>query len=175
MTMTKEDTFNLGYISKTRGLDGEVVAFLDVDYPEEYSELELMFIEIDNTLVPFFIEDVKITNSGFANFKLEDIDNSEQAKELIKCGIYLPNEFLAKLEDDQFYYHEIVGYQLIDNTSKQTATIKQVVEYPNNKLLEVSFQNNEILIPFNDDFIVAIDKENKTLTMNIPEGLFDLN
>ncbi len=173
--MTKEETFNLGYISKTRGLNGEVVAFLDVDYPEEYSELELMFIEIDQTLVPFFIEDIKITNSGFTNFKLEDIETNEQAKELIKCGIYLPNQFLAKLEEDQFYYHEIVGYQLIDNASEQTATIKQVVEYPNNKLLEVNYNNNDILIPFNDDFIVSIDKENKQLIMNIPEGLFDLN
>lgn len=173
--MTKEETFNLGYISKTRGLNGEIVAFLDVDYPEEYSELELMFIEIDQTLVPFFIEDIKITNSGFANFKFEDIDTDEEAKELVKCGIYLPNELLADLADDQFYYHEIVGYQLIDNISKQTAIIKQVVEYPNNKLLEVNYNNEDILIPFHDDFIVSINKENKQLIMNIPEGLFDLN
>jgi 16S rRNA processing protein RimM len=173
--MIKKETFNLGHFSKTRGLNGEIVAFFDVDYPEEYSELELMFVEIDNTLVPFFVDDITIKSNGFVNILLEDIINDEQAKELVGCKIYLPNEFLAELNDDQFYYHEIVGYTLIDDKSKAKAIINQVVEYPNNKLLEVTFQNEIILVPFNDDFIISIDKDKKELVMNIPEGILDLN
>ena len=58
--MREEDCYQLGEVIKTHGLKGEVSVLLDVDFPEEYSELESVFLQMEGNLVPFFIDSIQI-------------------------------------------------------------------------------------------------------------------
>ena len=64
--MTQENCFLLGYILRTHGTAGNVVIFLDVDYPENYEDLESVFVEIKGDLVPYFIQDLNLQKQANA-------------------------------------------------------------------------------------------------------------
>ena len=80
--MTKDNCFELGKITKTHGLKGEVVLWLDVDFPEDYEDLESILLEERGELVPYFMESYRLSGNR-AIVKFEDIDTFEKA-ELMK-------------------------------------------------------------------------------------------
>ena len=104
----------------------------------------------------------------------QDIDDTEQASILLGCDLFLPIEQLPALTGDRFYYHEIKGFQVIDLNFGETGRVEEVLEYPHQAILRVLRGNKEILIPITDDIITRVDRENKILHVNAPEGLIAL-
>ncbi|MEM6830746.1 MAG: hypothetical protein AAF551_09530 [Bacteroidota bacterium] len=96
--MKEDDCYQLGEVIKTHGLKGEVSIRLDADYPEEYKELESVFLKQEGKLVPFFIDTFHIQASN-ALVKFEDIDSIDQARELVKCSLFLPLSYLPELAE----------------------------------------------------------------------------
>jgi 16S rRNA processing protein RimM len=172
--MNKEDCFNLGHVAKSIGFKGQVSVFIDATNPYEYSKLESVFVEINNVLVPFFIDTISINDKGFAKVKFEGVNDEAYSKSLVKKQMYLPLNLLPKLDGKHFYFHEIVDYKVEDKTKGFIGTIQQVVEVNNNPLLEILFEGKEILIPLQDEFLIDLDRQNKTLKVDCPEGLIDL-
>ena len=103
--MRKEDCFYLGKIAKKFSFKGEVLVYLDTDEPELYEDLESVFVEINKTLVPFFIETGSIHKDKFLRVRFEDVKNEEEADAIMGSEIYLPISMLPELEGTQFYYH----------------------------------------------------------------------
>ncbi|WP_120200337.1 ribosome maturation factor RimM [Ichthyenterobacterium magnum] len=172
--MQKKDCFFLGKIVKKYSFKGELLIKLDTDEPELYEQLESVFIELKNNLVPFFIESSQLHKSELLRVKFEEVDTEQDADSLLKCGIYLPLEFLPKLEDDKFYFHEIIGFKVEDINHGNVGVIKSVNDSTAQSLFEIDRNGIEILIPMNDEFIEKIDKQNKTIYVKTPEGLIDL-
>ena len=172
--MNKEDCFHLGHVAKSIGFKGQISVLIDATNPYEYSKLESVFVEINNVLVPFFIDSISINDKGFAKVKFSGVDTEEQSKSLVKKQVHLPLSLLPKLEGNQFYFHEVVGFKVEDDEKGPIGIINQVIESNNNPLLEVNFEGKEILIPLQDDFIVEIDKVKKVFKVKCPEGLIDL-
>lgn len=171
--MKKEDCFLLGHISKLHGTKGEVVFHLDVDSPKEYSQMESVFIELNGELVPFFIEEIQIKNQK-AEVKLEDIDSTEQAEVLTGKELYLPLTNLPPLTGTSFYYHEIIGFNVYDKYYGDIGSIKEIVDLPGQTVAKVEYRNQELLMPVTDPFILEVDRENKILKVDLPEGLVQL-
>ncbi|MEQ9439713.1 MAG: ribosome maturation factor RimM [Cyclobacteriaceae bacterium] len=173
--MRIDDCYQLGYVSKTHGLQGEISVMLDVDVPEAYQELESVFLELPNsgTLIPFFIDTIDI-QAKRALVKFEDIDSIEQAQELIKANLYLPLDTLPELEEDQYYFHEIIGFQVVDKQLGALGTVKDVYAGSGQDLLAMEYQGQEVLIPINDEIVPRVDKPEQTVHVNLPDGLLDL-
>jgi 16S rRNA processing protein RimM len=172
--MTKEECFYLGKIVKKYSFKGEVLAKLDADEPDLYENLDAIFLDLRGNLVPFFIEASQLHKSELLRIKFEDVDTEADADSIMKCELYLPLEFLPKLADDKFYYHEIVGFDMIDITYGNVGIITGVNDSTAQALFEVDHDGTEVLIPMNDEFIDKVDKPNKTIFVNTPEGLIDL-
>ncbi|WP_224996782.1 ribosome maturation factor RimM [Cesiribacter sp. SM1] len=170
--MRKEDCYLLGTIQRPHGLKGEVAVFLDVDDPSVYTALESVFVDQDGQLIPFFIEALQI-GSQKNIFKFEEIDSYEDAAELTGYDLYLPLSTLPPLEGNAFYYHEIIGFTLVDKESGQVGEIRQVVSGMQD-LLVVDRQGIEILVPLHDELIDRVDREQRQLLMQLPEGLLDV-
>ena len=115
--MDKANCFHLGYVAKLHGFKGEVSLFLDVTNPSDYDDLEMIFVDLNDQLTPFFIEHSKIRNNGYLTVKLENIDSEIAAKRIVRRKVYLPEEILPVLEGNNFYDHEIVGYTELKNAS----------------------------------------------------------
>ncbi len=172
--MRKKDCFYLGKIAKKFSFKGEVLVYLDTDEPELYTELESMFVEINGHLVPFFIERSSIHREKFLRTQFEDIDSEEAADTIVGKNVYLPLTMLPALEGNKFYYHEVVGFDAIDQRLGNFGTILRISDNGVQALFEVQKGDAVILIPLIDEFIIEVNRENKSILFNTPEGLIDL-
>jgi len=171
---TKEDCYLLGSIVRLHGFKGEVSILLDVTSPEEYKKLESVFVEIGNQLVPFFIEKIQLTNKNFARVKFEGVDTEEEAKSILQNALFLPLENLPQLSGTSFYDHEVIDFNVLDILHGAIGKVVQIVDLPNNPLIEIDFNGIEILVPLKKDTVTKVDRENKELHIQTPEGLIDL-
>jgi len=172
--MQKKDCFYLGKIVKKYSFKGEVLIKLDTDEPELYEHLDALFIDLRNNLVPFFIESSQLHKSELLRVKFEEVDTELDADSILKCDVFLPLKFLPKLEDDKFYFHEVVGYTVEDVNFGKVGIIKSINDTSSQALFEIDREGIEILIPMNDDFIKKVDKKKKLIIVETPEGLIDL-
>lgn len=170
----KEDCYRLGSVAKLHSFKGEVSIYLDVDDPLEYKELESVFVEFDDKLIPFFIEKIQVRPNGYAVVKFEDIDNERQAKKLVKGGLYLPLDTLPELDGNEFYFHEIEGFEVFDENNTLVGNVLRVLDLSNNPLIAIDHKGTEVLLPKQDHFILKIDRENQAIHVRIPEGLIEM-
>lgn len=172
--MRKQDCFYLGKIAKKFSYKGEVLIYLDTDEPELYTNMESVFVEINKHLVPFFIVSSSLHKGDFLRTRFEDIDSEEDADGILGCEVYLPLSELPELEGDKFYFHEIIGFDAEDQRLGIVGQIVGVNDSSAQPLFEIKKGDIEILVPMIDDFIVKVDRENKKIILNTPEGLIDL-
>jgi len=172
--MEKKDCFYLGKIIKKFSFKGEVLVKLDTDEPELYENMDALFIDLRNNLVPFFIESSQFHKSELLRVKFEEVDTEEDADSILKCDVYLPIEFLPKLEDDKFYFHEVIGFTVEDINFGNVGIITAINDSTAQSLFEIDRDGTQILIPMNDDFIKKVDKKKKLIIVDTPEGLIDL-
>lgn len=172
--MNKEDCYLLGKLTKTHGLKGELAIWLDVDYPEDYEELDSVLLEIKGQLVPHFIEEIQI-RANKSIIKFEDIDTIEEAQKLVNCDIYLPEDNLPELEDEnQFYYHEIIDFDVIDEEKGKLGKVLAVYTSDRQDLISMQYEGKEILIPIDDDIVKTVNREKKELYTHLPNGLLEV-
>lgn len=172
--MRKEDCFYLGKIAKKFSFKGEVLIYLDTDEPELYENMESVFVEFNNNLVPFFIENSSLHKNDFLRVRFEDVNTEEEADRLLGSAIYLPLKMLPKLSGNKFYFHEVIGFKVEDKRLGIVGEIQSINDSSAQPLFEVLNGEVEILIPMTDHFLVKIDRENKKVIMDLPEGLIEM-
>ena len=170
--MKIEECYQLGRITKPWGYRGQVVLFLDVDTPEDYLGLDSAFVEVKGQLVPYFFK-VDNLNGNKAVITFDDL-TAEQAHALVGREVYLPLALLPKLEGNKFYFHEVVGFKVVDAEKGDIGTLASVIDHPAQPLFQVMKNGVEILIPVIDPVIKQVDREQKTLYIEAPNGLIDL-
>lgn len=173
--MKKEESFYLGLIVRKHSYKGEVVIKLDTDEPELYADLDAVFVEMNNKLLPFFIEKSLLQKGNQLRVDFEDVDNEEDANQLLKKPVYLPLTMLPKLEGNKFYYHEVIGFKIIDEKFGEVGIIKSI----NDSTAQILFiiendDKKELLIPMIDEFLDKVDRNNKTVHVKVPEGLIEM-
>ncbi|MGV3762330.1 ribosome maturation factor RimM [Parapedobacter sp.] len=167
------DHFYIGYISKTRGLKGEVQLFFEFD---DYRSLELdvLFLQVNGKLVPYFVERSTILPNRTAYLFFDDVDHIEVAKTLVRKRVYLPNNKFPERDPDDFRLTDLKGFVVIDKAHGTLGEIIEVHQYPQQYVAAVMHQGNEVLFPLTDEWILTIDRENNTLKVDLPEGLIDI-
>lgn len=172
--MDKENCYLLGYVVRTHGLKGELSLYMDVDYPEDYEDLDSVFVEVKGQLVPYIISHINILQKGKVIVKLETIDHIDAAQTLVGASLYLPEDVLDELEDGEFYYHQITGYTVVDKALGKLGTVRTVYTPNAQDLIAMDYEGNEILIPVVDEIVDKANHEKKEIYVNLPEGLLDI-
>lgn len=166
--------YYLGKILKPVGVQGDVIIFLDVDDPAQYSRLEAVFVYVGGNLVPFMIQNLQLRPGKQALVRFHDIDNVDQTDVLVGAGLYLPIAALPKLEEHQFYFHEIISFTVVDKNFGALGKVEKVLDYPMQALLQVMHHDKEVLIPVADEIITRVDKANSTIYISAPDGLIEM-
>lgn len=173
--METKDCFLLGYVSKIFGFKGEVILFIDADDSQRYLEMESVFVNKGNKLIPFFIDKIQ-AHSKQNHFiaKFQDINNEEQAAILVGAELYLPLSMLPKLSGKQFYYHEVIGYTINDENFGMLGKVEDIIDMTSNPIFQVSRGNKEVLLPIHDDFIISVNRDSKIIVYKAPAGLIEM-
>ena len=172
--MKKQDCYYLGKIVSKFSFNGEILLKLDVDRNSSL-KFKSIFIEIDKILVPFSILKMSLHKTSLLKIKFEGIDNEKLADSLLKKEAFLPIKDLPKLEGQKFYYHEITGFKAEDLKYGKIGIIEGVNDQTSQPLVLVKgIDNNQIMIPLVDDFLVEILRDKKKIIFNLPEGLINL-
>jgi 16S rRNA processing protein RimM len=172
--MRKDECFYLGKIAKKFSFKGEVLAYLDTDEPELYENLESVFVECNKHLVPFFIESSSLHKNDFLRIRFEDVSTEEEAEAILGNALYLPLDRLPKLTGKKFYFHEVIGFDIDDKKHGVIGKIVSVNDTTAQPLFEVLNGDVEMLIPMVDHFLLKIDRENKKVMMDLPDGLIEM-
>ncbi|MBE9480488.1 MAG: 16S rRNA processing protein RimM [Bacteroidetes bacterium] len=171
--MNKNDFFYLGRIVKAYGKKGELNVVLDTDNPENYKDLKSVFLDLKGNLIPYFIENIQIKNNK-AIIKLKDVLTPEIAEMFVNAEIFLPLDQLPKLTGNNFYYHDIIGYTIIDKNYGSIGKVEKVLDLPQQAILQIKYKNKEILVPITDEIIKIVDRNNKQIKIEAPEGLIEI-
>ena len=164
---------SIGKIIGTHGVKGLVVLEHNLMGDINYDHWDAIMIELlPGSKIPFFIESIKKQSSTLFLIKLEEIHSPEGSKEIIQKNVFLsPNveaeNLVTKTQTDHY-----IGFTLY-NKDVEIGRIDNILNPKTNPLF-ILFENqeNELLIPANEELITSVDKTNKKIIANLPEGLY---
>lgn len=131
-------------------------------------------MELNTGLVPFFIEKCQLHKSALLRIKFDQVNNEQEAESLIKKEVYLPLNMLPPLEGTKFYYHEVIGFEILEN-DQPVGTVIKILDQGVQALFEIKKEDGtSSLIPIHDDFILEVNRDSKRIHVQLPEGLLDL-
>lgn len=171
--MRKEDCYFLGKITRRHGLSGNLILKLDTDQPDFYKKLESMFVEINGLLVPFFIE--KVVWSKQDNLNLLFKNSSETLiEQLLGKSVFLPLSTLPPLSGKKFYYHEVIGFEIREENGKTCGEIVSINDQTAQHYFILNLVQKEAIIPIVREWILEVNRREKFIKMQLPEGLMDI-
>jgi len=170
----KKNCYQLGFVFKTHGIKGELNCITDSQLSEKLIKTwESIFLEIEGILVPFFIEQINIKSENNIIIKLEDIEDETCAKRYLKLPFFIAKNKMPDV-DEEIELSSLIGYTMVDSKQKKIGEIIDIIEYPSQWMFSVNYNNKEILIPAQEEFIEELDEENSKIIISLPEGLLDL-
>ena len=172
--MNRDEFYYLGKILKTHGNKGHVIAHLEVDAPDSYKKLESVHLDLQGELIPFFISSLQPRSGKKVMILFRDFESYEDALSMVGLEMYIPVKNLSSLKGKKFYFHELIGFSVIDKRLGNIGIIEEFLEFPHQALFKIKFRDREILIPVVDQFILKIDRKNKQINITAPEGLIEI-
>jgi 16S rRNA processing protein RimM len=139
-----------------------------------YADLNAVFVDLGKNFLPFFIEKSLLQKGNQLRVKFEDVSTEADAEAILKADVYLPLDLLPKLTGNKFYYHEVIGFTIEDVNFGKVGIISGINDSTAQPLFEVKNGSTELLIPMIDAFIKKVDRTNKTITVETPEGLIEM-
>ncbi len=175
MDLKREECILLGTLVKTHSFNGELVLKASFPLADEFENLESVFLFIDGILVPFFMEEIIISNEKTAILKFEDVNSKEEADKLRGKSIFIKesNSALPVFKPDQI--QNFAGYELWDENHKKLGVIKDLIDIAGNPLFVVDLEEGEILVPANSELFIEVNSDRKLIIIQIPEGLISLD
>jgi 16S rRNA processing protein RimM len=164
----------LGSITKVSGFGGAVSIRLERTLTENIPLTESVFLEIEGRPVPFFISYSEYSGAGILKLKFDRCVSDDQVDEFIGAKVFLTGPPARGKKKDEVISLE--GYNVYDQDHQLVGCIAEVIPNPAQLLLKiVSPRNKEVLIPLHENLVIGIDKRKKEITMDIPEGLTEIN
>ena len=168
-----DNYFKIGKLAATFGLEGQLILEHNLGKKTSLKGLENIFIEeINNSFLPYFIESAKIKNEKEIYLKLEGIASKEQARKFVKREVWLLENDFKKFSGSSAPI-SLLGFMVI-NENDELGEVVEVIEQPHQVLCKIILNGKEALLPVHEDSLEKIDKKNRKLFLNLPEGLLDI-
>ena len=172
-TIPRGDCEKIGFIRKTHGVHGQLVLEYEPHFEVSVEETSRFFIELEGLLVPFFIKDegLRFKSANSAIVTLDWVESENYARRLVGQEVYLFTDEIVD-ESKEEAESKFLGFILFDSIKGEIGIINQVDDYSGNVVFTANFNNEDVLIPYNEELLISINEKNKTITLKLPEGLF---
>ncbi len=167
------ELISVGHSTKSRGIHGNFKANISKKFVLDVVRARAIFIKLDGSKVPFLIESAE--DQGHVLMKLEEIDSPEAISAYLSKELFLDAEEISpenKFEEQET--NALVGYTIIDQQDNPIGIIIDILEYPEQVLAKVAYQNKEVLVPIHEDLIIELSEDTSNLKLEIADGLLDI-
>jgi 16S rRNA processing protein RimM len=173
--LKKSEFTHTGTLAKPHGVSGEIAIRLLPEMAEKDLNPSFVFINIDNGLVPFRVSEFRYKGEDVLLVKLPLLDAEEKIRKLMGAEVYLIPEEVTGAAVTINSLNTFNGFTAIDLNEGELGIIESIQDISGNPLFIINGKRGELMIPVAEEFIVNIDEDTKTIELNIPEGLLDLN
>ncbi|HDR50342.1 MAG TPA: 16S rRNA processing protein RimM [Mariniphaga anaerophila] len=173
-TIPKSECQKIGFIRKTHGVHGKLVLEYEPEFEESLAVASRFFLEIDGLLVPFFVaeEGLRFRSDKTALITFDWVDTEKYARRLVGSPVYLFSYEIID-EPEEASIAQFLHFTLLNENGNEVGQISAVDDYAGNIVFTVEAETGEILVPFNEDFLLKLDEEQKSIQLQIPEGLME--
>jgi 16S rRNA processing protein RimM len=166
--------FNVGKIVNTHGIKGEVRVISKTDFAEErYKKGNKLFIFMNENEDPIEVT-VKAhrVHKSFDLLTFDEYDNINQVEKFKGALIKIPENQLSKLDEGEYYFHEIIGCKVITENGEEIGIVKEILTPGANDVWVVKRKKGQdVLIPYIEEVVKNVDVEEKIITIHLMEGL----
>lgn len=168
-----EDFFQVGIITATHGVNGEVKVFPTTDDPKRFKRLKEVLLDTGKERFPLRIESVKFFKQ-FVILKFQDINNINDVERYRKCPLLVSRENAVRLGRDEYFVADLEGLQVRDEDGAPIGTLKSVLETGANDVYVIALSDGrELLLPAIKQCVLEVDVEAGFIRIHILEGLLD--
>lgn len=164
----------IGRIKKVKGYEKSVTVVLEGSFTEEITGKRPVFLETEGKPVPFFVSWSDYKGGNIIRLNIEGCESLENIDDLTGCRVLLePDDKEADREKD---VKDINGFRITTPDKSLEAVIREIIDNPGQMLIRAETkEGNELLIPLHEDFIISVDKKKKSIIMELPGGLAEIN
>lgn len=169
-----EDLLQVGIITSTHGVRGEVKVYPTTDDPRRFRRLKEVVLDTGREKLNLEIEGVKFFKQ-FVILKFKGLDNINDIEKYRQKSLYVTRKNAVRLQRDEYFIADLIGLQVQDEDGKELGTVKEVIETGANDVYEVEMADGKsLLLPAIKQCILNVDVENGTMQVHVLEGLLDL-
>lgn len=165
-----EQFLQVGVISSTHGIRGEVKVFPTTNDPGRFQKLKQVILTTEKEQIPLELQSVRYFKQ-FVIVKFKGIDNINDIEKYKGAQLLVAREDAVKLEKDEYYIADLLGMSVVTDEGEK-GILKDVIETGANEVYVVEFETSgEVLIPAIRDCIQDVDVEAGTMLVHLLEGL----
>lgn len=165
-----EQFLQVGVISSTHGIRGEVKVFPTTDDPARFKKLKNVLLDTGKERIELEIQSVKFFKQ-FVIVKFRGIDNINDIEKYKGKSLMVPREDAVQLEEDEYYIADLIGMEVYTDGGR-FGTLKDVMETGANEVYIIdSDEHGEVLVPAIHDCILDVDVEKQTMKIRLMDGL----
>ncbi len=166
-----EDLLQVGVITGTHGLKGEVKVFPTTDDKNRFLDLEDVLLDTGTEMLELKVEYVKFFKK-FVFVKFEGLDDINQVEQYKRCPLMVTRENAVALEEDEYFVADLIGLTIVDESGITIGRLENVIETGANDVYEVvTEEGSRILLPAIKDCILDVDMEEKVILVHMLKGL----
>lgn len=165
-----KDFLQVGAITSTHGLRGEVKVFPTTDDPGRYDELEQVWLDTGKEKLPLTVERVKYFKQ-FVIVKFQGLDSIEAVEPYVKKNLYVARKDAVKLEENEYFIADLIGLTVWDESGEKLGRLSEVISTGANDVYVVSGGTREILIPAISQCILEVNVPEGNMKVHLLEGL----
>ena len=167
------DHVKIGTIVSKHGYKGFIKITTSSFNFDKLPLIKHLFIDINSCFIPFRIDEIKSFSDNLLILKLSEVNNDKEAEDLIFKNIFIDSKSYEPIEGKSFFYNELVNFSVYSN-SKKVGVIDNINAKLPQPVFEVLIKSIKVMIPIHEDLIEKIDKKNKIIHIDIPDGLIEI-
>lgn len=166
-----EQLLQVGIISSTHGVRGEVKVFPTTDDIKRFKKLKKVILDTGREHLPLEVESVKFFKQ-FAILKFKGIDNINDIEKYKGKSLLVDRENAVKLRKDEYFIADMIGMKVFTEDGEEFGVMKDVLETGANDVYIIdSIEHGEVLVPAIKQCILDVDIEHQKMTIHLMEGL----
>lgn len=166
-----EDMLQVGVITQTHGVRGEVKVFPTTDDVNRFKKLKQVILDTGKETMPLEIQSVKFFKQ-FVILKFKGIDNINDIEKYKRCSLYVTREHAVALEEDEYFIADMIGMEVCTEDGNIFGTLKDVIETGANDVYVIeNAEHGEVLVPAIKECIRSVDIEKGQMMIHLIDGL----